>query len=416
MSILKTGTRETVSVPLGYGASGDAGQLLTFGSPTFSTNTKIGTKSLILLSYVSLEGSRSRLELSRLFWSHLEGQHTDRGESKDLKNYGVVRATLKRELGVDIEDSAQVAAIPCDAQLFVQGVDEGRAQEALGFYRRGSFLAGADFQSRLHLSAEVLDWLDAKRALFAQLAQTALLEVAQNPHQNPQYRACATKCAEKTYEAERGSHNLGLLTELYHLLSELGSPLAADARRKLERQLETLVEELTPEAFRFYLLLSLQDVPNLAAAQIAANLSPQAGSMCAEELRSARLISTQNTVLNHGAAELYLEQHVGEKVALLCDLAQSTPVEQACSIFQALYTTNHTFGGAGYWEKAQKAYYEKAKALLAEQNFEAVVATLGQLEQAEIANQKQPLRKGLALQAYALECLNRDEEALAKLT
>ena len=389
-------TREYAAAPL------VSGQLLAFGPPAFSNPAaEVSTKPLIMLAYVRLEGHRSRLELSRLFWSHLAGQRTKKGERKDFNNYSVARAALKRVLGVDIEDAAQVTAFPCDVKAFIAAFHEGRLEDALRLYRRGSLLQGVEAQSRLKLSAEFLDWLDAKRAALACLAQEALLEIAQNPR----YRGCAVRCAEETYRAERDSPNLGLLAQLHSLLSRLGSPLAFDARRRLEGRLNALLEEMSWASFRLYLALSLQDAPNLAAAQIALNLSPQAGAACVAELRHARLISAHNTVINSAVADFYFQRHTGEEMTLLRGLAESTPTEEAFIIFQTLFEKSHTFGGVGYWDKARAAYLDEARTLATLRDFEAAARVLEQLREAEVRNQQPPHPESQALWGYALEHL-----------
>ncbi len=156
------------------------GQLLAFGPLAFSNPApNISTKPLLVLCYLSLEGHRSRPELAALFWSHLAGQRTKKGERKDHNNYGVTRAVLKRELGVNIGDTVQVAALPCDVKAFEQAPNEGRLEDALNLYRRGLLLKDIETNGWLELSTEFLDWLDAKRAALAQRAQAALLGVAQ---------------------------------------------------------------------------------------------------------------------------------------------------------------------------------------------------------------------------------------------
>ena len=384
-------------------------ELYTFGSPGFSGAKAVAAKSLVLLSYVCLEGPRSRSELTGLFWSHLEGQRSKRGERKDLKNYGVVRATLKRELGIDIEDAAQLANVRCDADLLREALSEGRSEEAFGYYRRGRFLEGIELCSRLHLSTEFLNWLDAQRLLFGRLVQKALLDMAQDPRQV----ACTLRLAEEIYEVERDGTHLGLLTQLHSLLTDLGSPLAFDAKRRLEQRVDALIDELTPDAVQLYLTLALQDTANLAAAQMAVNLSPQNAADCLEELRTAGLVKAQSQVLNQGVAELYLQQHKGVKIALLRALAEHTPTEQAFDIFQRLYELSHTFGGLGYWDKARAAYLYRAKILDEVEAYQALVDVLNQLAEAELDHSQIPDPKIRALHAFTLCTLGYIEQALA---
>ncbi len=222
--------------------------------------------------------------------------------------------------------------------------------------------------------------------------------------------------AEATYEVERNNEKLDVLAQLHSLLARLKSPLAHEARRRLSSRLEEMPQdEVSPESFQLYLALSLQGSPNLAAAQVATDLSPQAGAACLAELRSTDLISQENQVLSFPIAAFYLEQHVEEKMALLRALADSTPTEQALPIFQKMFEMSHTFGGIGYWDKARAAYYSGASALAEAQDFQAAADILGQLQEAEVANRQPPHPESRALRAYAVGQLTHYHEGLAVL-
>ena len=372
---------------------------------------EVTSKHLLLLGYVALEGVSSRQELARLFWSHLAGSTTQKGERKDMANLGTARAVLKRELGLDIEDSAHLTNLECDVKQFERLVDKGDCEAALALYGQGIFLADIEEQPRLKLSSELYGWLEDKRAHLSALAHKALLQLAQQPNT----RQKALTHAEEAFRLGRHSRDLGLQGQLYSLLSQLGSPLAFEAQEAFTALVEERLETLSPEALTLYLAFSLQETTNLAAAQVAADISPSTGAACLEELRDARLITSLNRPNNTEVARVYFKRHPQEKLLLLSRLRDHTPAEQAHAIYRAIYTINQTFGGMGYWEKARSAYTHKALTHIETGEFQAAADVLEQLREAEHYSQQTPNPESRFLQAYALERLSHYQQGLAVL-
>ena len=371
----------------------------------------VSGKHLLLLSYAVLEGASSRQELARLFWSHLAGSYTSKGERKDLANLGVARAVLKRELGLDIEDKAQLAGFACDVRQFETLVDEGDFEKALALYRRGALLEGVEAKPRLSLSAEFEGWLEAKRTQVSSLALDALMHLA---HQSEDKQK-ALSHAEAFFHLSHDSRDLEVQGRLYKVLSQLGSPLALEAQAALTALAEERLETISPDSLTLYLAFSLQETSNLAAAQIAADISPSTGAACAHELRDAALIDAQNRVVNGDIARAYLEQHPKQKLHLLGRLRDHTPTEQAHAIYRAIFEINQTFGGMGYWEQARAAYTHKATTLIEAGEFQVAADVLAQLQEAEHYSQQTPNPESRFLQAYALERLRHYQQGLQVL-
>lgn len=372
---------------------------------------KVAGKHLLLLSYARLEGVNSRAELARLFWSHLASSYTPKGVRKDLSNLAVARAVLSRELDVDIEDPAQLASLESDVSRFEDALERGAFADALDLYRQGLFLEGIEDKPRLKLSAELYSWLEERRTQLAQNAQDALAGLAQQP----ETRQDALYYAEDIFRLSLYSSDLHLWGHLHRTLSQLGSPQEREAQAVFAELVASRFDDISQEALTLYLTLSLQGVSNLAAAQVAADLSPKVGAACLGELRSANLVTAESYVINQEVAHHYFASRPQEKMALLSRLREHTPAEQAYRIYRAIYELSQTFGGVGYWEGARTAYCYKAKLLIDKGDFGAAADALAQFEEAEYHAQRTPGAENRFLQAYALERLRRYKQGLKVL-
>jgi tetratricopeptide (TPR) repeat protein len=122
-------------------------------------------KPLLLLSYLLLEGPRSRRHLTELFWP---------GASDALNSLSVALSQL-RAAGVCVEGEEVLRAeAACDAKELESLLKEGRLQEARGLYR-GRFLEGADDG----LSPELEEWVWSRREAIALALWRAYLERAE---------------------------------------------------------------------------------------------------------------------------------------------------------------------------------------------------------------------------------------------
>jgi hypothetical protein len=314
---------------------------------------RVTPQQTLLLCYVMLEGLRPRWELAGLFWTHLAGEFTKKGERKDASNLGVARAILKSELGLDIDDPACLAALESDVGFFRCSLEKNELEAALSVFRRGTFLHEIEHRSRLKLGEDLYQWVLDTRAKLNEAARAALVKLAQTALRAGQLER-ARALAEEAHGIEQHSGNPETLSKLHQLLLELGSKSAGRASAVLSASLEELRFQLSPSAFRFYLILTLQDPTNLAAAQRAAELGAKAGAESLQELLKVGL-TTPDLQVNAEIARYYLREHPAEKMVLLETLRDHTPTDQAYAIYHEIFEIGQNFGGVGYWDRARSS-------------------------------------------------------------
>jgi tetratricopeptide (TPR) repeat protein len=390
-------------------------KLMCFGKLELEgcTSSRVAQQQLLLLCYCILEGVRPRWELASLFWPHLAGEFTKKGERKDASNLGVARAILKTDVGLDIEVAQSLEMLESDLISFRKALEIGDLETAAMLSRRGVFLNEIEHRSRLKIGQELYQWLIARRIELNEQSRAVLVQLAQFAVQNSQFER-ARNLAEEAQAIDQEGGSADTLSKLHQLLLELHSPLAEQASTVLSASLEDLQLDLSEPAFKFYLILSLQDPSNLAAAQRAAELGTKTGADCMQELLNVGLTTTDGQ-LNAEIARHYLREHPAEKIALLSRLREHTPTSQAYAIYRDIFGISQTFGGVGYWDRARTAYCVKAKGLIDLEDFETAAMILTQFEQAEHFNQQIPHPENRFLQAYALERLRQAKRGLEVL-
>ena len=389
-------------------------RLLSLGSLALDGNAskKLSGQLLLLLCYSSLEGVVARTRLARLFWPHLANEFTKKGERKDLNNLGVAIATIKREAGLDIESPQDLEALPHDSKELL-AMSAAELSTSFPIWTK-SFLEDIENKPRLHLGAELLEWVMATRARARQ--HLSALQLAQSKlwleaGRDEEARALAESMVKLAKPNSLEPHSLN---ELYDILLLTGSTLVGELRKTIQGYLQALQSEalLSAEASTLLLTLHLQSPANLAVAQIALGLSPAQGASCLEELIQAKLLGARLKVLAGNIAEYYLEQHPSEHMRLLKALRDHSPPEQRFEVYRQLYQRFQSFGGLGFWRQAQEAYIARAEALLREYNFEAAVGILEELHKVEQDAQFTGCTQSRFLHAYALERLRRFQQAL----
>jgi tetratricopeptide (TPR) repeat protein len=390
-------------------------KLMCFGKLELEgcASNRVAQQQLLLLCYSILEGVRPRWELAGLFWSHLAGDFTKKGERKDASNLGVARAILKTDIGLDIEDSQSFKLLECDLLDFRKAIEIGDLETAATLSRRGVFLNEIEHRTRLKIGQDLYQWLIARRTEFNEQTRAVLVQLAQIAVQNSQLER-ARNLAEEAQAIDQEGGSAETLSKLHQLLLELHSPLADQASTVLTASLEDLQLGLSEPAFKFYLILALQDPINLAAAQRAAELGTKTGADCMQELLNAGL-TTSDQKVNVEIARHYLREHPAEKINLLSLLRDHTPINQAYAIYRDIFELSQTFGGVGFWDRARSAYCIKAKGFIELGDFEAAAEVLGQFEQAEHVNQQTPHPENRFLQAYAFERLRQSKRGLEVL-
>lgn len=131
-----------------------------------------GSKRLALLAYLALargRGLQRRDTLLGLFWPELDQKHARNSLSNMLHQ-------IRRSLGADVvvtrghhEVGVAEGAVRCDALMFQEALDGGRAAEALELYR-GDLLEGFFVPDA---SPEFDHWVDSERARLRRRAAEA---------------------------------------------------------------------------------------------------------------------------------------------------------------------------------------------------------------------------------------------------
>jgi hypothetical protein len=168
---------------------------------------------------------------------------------------------------------------------------------------------------------------------------------------------------------------------------------------------------LSPEAHSLLLLLSLQAQPNLAAARMAANLSPKQAMLAVDELVEVGLLDAQQQLTAPAIVKLVLAQDSSHHLELLSALLDYTPECDAFAIFQQLYDLSQSFGGLGYWHDASEAYLHEARKLVQIQNWTAALSLFETFADAETRNGVTPNSELRFLYAYVLNRVARYKEA-----
>ncbi|MBB6097745.1 tetratricopeptide (TPR) repeat protein [Deinobacterium chartae] len=195
------------------------------------------TKPLLLLTYLALEGSKSRRYLAQLFWP--EAQNA-------MNSLSVALTKLRRALPEAIfADEVRVwAHLATDFGEVIRLLGEGRLEQAVALYR-GPFLEGFE----AGLGVELEEWLYGKREWLGGLVREALLDLAEREVALGRLGAAAER-AERAYRLPGAAEpEPEQLRRLHALLTAGGSLLAAELRRY--EPACTALPVCTPEPLRF---------------------------------------------------------------------------------------------------------------------------------------------------------------------
>lgn len=383
-------------------------RLITFGTGRLSHDSNLLSPQLLLfLSYIKLEGLGSREQLAALFWPHLAGEHSKKGERKDYNNVAVALASLKRELALEPNDLTKLS---CDATDLDHAFMAGKFSRVAELYDRQGFLVDIEHSPRLKLSSELSEWLYQQRQRFLLMAKEAFICLAEQAKLQEQ-----KQFAQQAYKLQEDDLALSLLARLHTVLSKTN--LAQALFNGFDTHLNQLQTDglLSEEAFRFLGLLSLQTKPNVAAARIAANISPKQAALCLEELINAKLLDANQRLSTRALNLAYLKQRPALEMALLSALKDHSPSTEVFAIYQKIYQASKTFGGQGFWSKARASYLDEAQRLLKTQDFLAAADLLAEFSQAEKQNQKEPDPSIRFLHSYTLARMAHFSEALETL-
>lgn len=383
-------------------------RLISLGQVRLEGTVFSRPKPLLLLAYLTLEGPQERRRLAELFWNGVG--------SKALSNLSVVLAQFKKEGAAEaFPDKPGVnplsSQVGCDALDFLEALENQDLERAIVLYG-GPFLhdLGKPLEA-LEVSEEILDWVLEKRESFAQKAQIAMLEQAEELAGQQRARE-ARVLAERAYLlAEAPEMEPALLARLQRLLVQTGSDLSRRAGSAAKASLDDLPES----ARKVFLALALQDQPNLTIVRSALEASLGELSQAQETLILSGLVDASNRVLAKETARSWLEAHPGERLSILLALARNTPPEIAFALYRQILEHTQGVGGVGDFLRARAAFAVRAKALIDGLKFAEAAALLGQIRAVERVLETDPDTESRFLEAYALERLGRFKDALELL-
>lgn len=209
-------------------------RLRTLGGLTLEGSTFVRPESLLLLCYLSLEGPRSRSELTELSWGGARAP----GDSLEV---AIDELTKESPELIEADGDEVRTGIACDANDFLTSLHAGRPNEALDTYR-GPFLEGFD----LPLGEELAGWVNTLRAFLAGRMRYTLLQLGEQAAAQGQFEV-ATKHAEAAYLLPGAPDPVPEdFQRFYNLLFlQAGdNPLAAEVRKEAEWYGITVIEQL----------------------------------------------------------------------------------------------------------------------------------------------------------------------------
>lgn len=139
-------------------------RLRTFGSLSLEGSDLSGSKPLVLLTHLAIEGPQSRRRLAGLFWPHA---------ADPLNQLSVTLVRLARLAPGAFSASASLveATVTCDALDLQSSLDADDLERARGLYR-GRFLLGAKVRAA---STELEEWIEDTGDRLARHLQSKLL-------------------------------------------------------------------------------------------------------------------------------------------------------------------------------------------------------------------------------------------------
>ncbi len=188
------------------------------------TGSRFGRqKPLLLLTYLALEGAKSRRFLAELLWPRAEGPR----HSLEVAVHYLRRAAPDV---VGSDKSRLWANVECDASRLRQAAAEHRWHDVVDLYQ-GPFLEGIEAEST---TTEFEEWVLETRELLASIAFRSMIEVAERARATADLSG-ATMLAERATALLPSTlyEDAGLLLRLHTLLVALDSPRAATVRREV---------------------------------------------------------------------------------------------------------------------------------------------------------------------------------------
>ena len=197
-------------------------QLKALGGLRLESTPFTQPKPLVLLSYLSLEGSQQRKHLAELFWQ----------DGNRMKSLSMTLTRLRQGAGEVVEADGKHAKVTlsCDAKELLESLDKSHWQQANDLYT-GAFLEGVVLED---WSNELEEWVYTTREYLAERVQYALLNLAEDAAKKQDFDK-TRDLAERAYKLPGlGGTEITNLKRLYLLLSASSSLLAPEVRKELD--------------------------------------------------------------------------------------------------------------------------------------------------------------------------------------
>ncbi len=198
-------------------------RLKTLGGVVLEESKFTRVKPLILLSYLTVEGSKDRRYLSEFFWS---------GASDGLNSLSRALSQFRKDApgAVGADEQRVWTNLGSDVQDFLNALESKEFSKAVDLYK-GPFLDGAYLQD---WGEELEEWIYQTRESLATRAQEALLQLAEDDAARGRF-AESSKNAERAFELSGASApEPESLSRYYALLIAGNSPLAAKVKEEAD--------------------------------------------------------------------------------------------------------------------------------------------------------------------------------------
>lgn len=194
-------------------------QLRTLGKLELSSSSFSRPKPLLLLTYLSLEGSKGRADLAELFYM-------------DAKNpMSSLRVALKqlRESTNDslrIDDRRVEVALTSDAIELLMASEAGRHEEVIKYYK-GIFLDGYKLKD---ITVELENWIYETRDFITANVRQAYLALAQSKAQQNAFNEAA-EFAQQAFRLGTNDLDPSKLDQIYSLMLLADKPNTSELKR-----------------------------------------------------------------------------------------------------------------------------------------------------------------------------------------
>jgi predicted ATPase len=177
---------------------------------------------LLLLTYLSLEGSQQRRHLAELFWQ----------DGNRMKSLSMTLTRLRqgaREV-IEADEKRVWSTLKSDAKELLESLDKSHWYEASELYT-GAFLEDVVLED---WSSELEEWVYTTREYLAERVQYALLNLSEEVAKKRDFDK-ARELAERACKLPGlGGTEVSSLKRLYPLLSASSSLLAPEVRKELD--------------------------------------------------------------------------------------------------------------------------------------------------------------------------------------